>query len=151
MMPPRSLCSAAGPVEAVAVAVPFCEQSYCTRRRRWGKGGGARGWSCHTIYSGTTKLSAAKWNTPQAQEGQGQPKANPKNDIRGRHASASSVRAPAPALFRGEPGPLLRRVGLSSRGKKWVGSYRQQKRTFTGTLSASWSRHGQDTRPQKHY
>jgi|Transcript_8268 hypothetical protein len=34
-------------------------------------------------------------------------------------------------------------------GKTKEGSYRQQKRRFTGTLSASWSRHGQDAKPQK--
>ena len=41
-------------------------------------------------------------------------------------------------------------TGLSLRGKKKGGSERQQKRTLTGTLSASWSRHTQDTTPQKH-
>ena len=39
----------------------------------------------------------------------------------------------------------LQEAGLSFRGKK-EGSYRQQERTFTGTLSASWSRHGQYTK-----
>ena len=35
--------------------------------------------------------------------------------------------------------------------KKEKDSQRQQNRSFTGTLSASWSSHVQDTRPQKQY